>query len=275
MSWENPKEYLWITQKNTQENCDNHTLLDHLLENNYQQEKNNIVSQTKETKCFLIENSLKNGILIKNEWEYNTWKKILQKNNIFDLSKISFIEFNQWKSFVIQKEIDSQILSFFPEHEDNKDLDSSLWWGKWGEIKNWWNFEKYSLGQLVTNAPVFTQRYPISSLTTKNIPENFCEETPIPPEEPQTSEPLRDPTTPLEPEVPQDREYSVKKWDHLWKIIRREYEVTNNTDVANIANKIIEVNPFLNNNPNKILPWQKIILPREITIREKIFTYKK
>lgn len=84
-------------------------------------------------------------------------------------------------------------------------------------------------------------------------------------------------------------EYKVVRWDSLWNIVKKHYNLTDNTDIANCINKLVKYN-VEKWNPNKLLQdvtkdkilWDKIyakkdilLLAPELKFRKQVFSLKK
>lgn len=81
-----------------------------------------------------------------------------------------------------------------------------------------------------------------------------------------------------------DKSYTVKSWDTLWQIVKQQYGLSSNRDIANCVNKLVKYNIAQNNawklaednTPDgifwdKIYVGQKIMLADELTFRKQVF----
>ena len=223
------------------------------------------IQETEIQKCGILRDSLKNGILISSEQEFQAWTNILNKNAIINLSQNDFSQINQWFGFVMQMNNHQEWVNIFP-------IESIMWlnpkgpFGKWGNISDNWIFTT-SLNRDTT--------YTITENTISSIQEDaiVCETPKIEvphiihsPLDPNYIDPVNNQEE--EKKNPENKEYTIKKWDWLWKIIREQYWETHPTDVANIENILLTNNPQIKNK-DKISPGEKIILLWEIKINSK------
>lgn len=97
------------------------------------------IQETEIQKCDILRDSLKNGILISSEQEFQAWTNILSKNAIINLSQNDFSQINQWFGFVMQMNNHQEWVNIFP-------IESIMWlnpkgpFGKWGNISDNWIF---------------------------------------------------------------------------------------------------------------------------------------
>ncbi len=92
----------------------------------------------------------------------------------------------------------------------------------------------------------------------------------------------------IEDTIPKNQEYIVKSWDTLWDLVKKNYGLSSNRDIANCVNKLVKFNIENNNSwelstdntpdgifGDKIFVNQKILFAWELIFRDQIFTLKK
>lgn len=126
--------------------------------------------------------------------------------------------------------------------------------GSWGVYKHW---------VLEVDGVVYEPYY-----ATNNLPNGWEElsrnrkasidKKPVP-----APEPAQKPEPQPQSEAPKIREYTVASGDNLWNIVKKEYGLSNNTDIANKLEEVKKANPELERgkNWNLIYPNDKVKLP--------------
>lgn len=69
--------------------------------------------------------------------------------------------------------------------------------------------------------------------------------------------------------TPEVKKYTVQQQDHIWKIIRKEYQTDNREEIGKqIFDAILEYNPFLKGDPNRLKPGMILYLPDKKNVQE-------
>ncbi len=85
-------------------------------------------------------------------------------------------------------------------------------------------------------------------------------------------------TAPSVPEVAPDTHapYVIKKWDSLWKIVKKNYRLSDSADDANLVGNIIELlkkdpknKGIIKDETGKIFVWETLFLPKNIQMMFK------
>lgn len=222
--------------------------------------KNEILETSCKNRKELLEKSLIEGVNINFETEFNSLVKLLKDNDIIDLSKIKYNDLNWGLPVAIKKLNNSNksltVFSIYPYH--------NLWknwpFGELWTIENW-EYKKYGFFNW---AAYFGEKYyPAQWINT--IPQNLWE--------------CKAEVKPITQEKPTETHtsYKIQKWDSLWKIVKEQYWLGNNTednrDIANIIEKL-KKDPenkgvIKDDETWKIFVWDPLNLPKIVNFKYK------
>lgn len=235
-----------------------------------------------------INNSLTKWIYIESESDFIKRKKILKSKNIFDLTGVTYnsiIPSNSTRTwwmnprwFVLKKDIWANVISVYINNQTlflDKKLNLSKWWeiNNWGIYVSWWYFEKH-------------QQWEGNESTKLKMSDNikkYHTDFQLPQVMKETPKKTKDSTPEKVINKNQDEEYTIKKWDKLWNIVKEHYWLEDPRDIANAVNRVAKYNAekwktktFSEDfNPPDGIIWDKIIIWKNIYLPDTLMVLKK
>lgn len=205
----------------------------------------------------VLEDMLHSGIIIQDERSYNALRWLMRK--YFQVPLCSFKDITEWFGWP-SWDIDAS----------GKRIWFRLAWKSWGDIVVYPDDTGLFSGQswYIRNGRFVSWSIPPTSLNyTKN---DTLFDIPKGKDIPATKQ-----------EIPIVSKYIVQKWDTLWKIVKKQYGLTDTNDIANMVNALVKDNkdpgqygvelhqkkPF---DADHLREWNILILPANKAIKRKI-----
>lgn len=191
----------------------------------------------------------------KYELSYNLWSTnfdlISPNNKPFVLKKV-----NSW--FNIYAKNDNFISRYFRR---NSNVPRLAW-----IIDSNWKFENFEWNEIYkeneySSWETFDRRINLIWNETKKELEDLMEQMKLEQEKRELEEKAK----------LVDQDYTIEKWDSLWKIVKEKYSITDNREIANTINALVRYNSSLKKikkdiNPKDGIKWDIIIVWKTIKL---------